>query len=597
MAYLPTVTARLAFSLGDMPEQIDRAKAKLDELKKTIHDTVKVDTSDLDRASSQLAGIHRNATVRVNLDDADAKIRLAALTRDRSETIHVRVDSSQLGMLERIGGAIPGSAGPVPLVALPAIAGGLAALLPELAGIVSGLAAAGAGAGAFAALALPAFRSVSGALSQIKQDQEAYNRATTDKGRADALKHLADDWKGLDGPQKAAVKGIQQFTQEYHSLSKSFEGQSFDVFTKGLKVASDLLPKAVPFAQTFARSFSGLLTQLDKGVNSQGFAKFLSQLRQIEGPATTAIGQGIGKVAAAFGRLITVMSGKDVAHTLNIAFGAISGTLDRLTYGIRNIMNMWDALSSGAAKASHAVSGAAKDIASGFMSLMHWNANTFSGLWEGAKSAASKTVSFFAGLPGQIKAAFSGTVSLLAPAGSAIMSGLVNGAKSGWSAVNGFFGGIPGKIVSKFANAASILIGVGENIVQGLISGMESKLGALSGVVSRIAGIVKSVAGVLGIRSPSTVMYGYGVNAAEGLALGMMAGAGQVGHAASTLAGMVSGPAAAAAGHGLAGAGGGEIHIHNTITLDGKVLHSEMSKHAVQAQRRTGSNQYTKRTR
>ena len=37
----------------------------------------------------------------------------------------------------------------------------------------------------------------------------------------------------------------------------------------------------------------------------------------------TAIGHGIGGVVAEFGKLLTVFSGKDVAHGINIAFDAV----------------------------------------------------------------------------------------------------------------------------------------------------------------------------------------------------------------------------------------------------------------------------------
>jgi len=46
-------------------------------------------------------------------------------------------------------------------------------------------------------------------------------------------------------------------------------------------------------------------------------------------------------------------------------------------------------------------------------------------------------------------------------------------------------------------------------------------LGPLEAVASKVAGVVKKVAGWLGIRSPSTVMHGYGVNIIQGLVQGM----------------------------------------------------------------------------
>ena len=610
--------------------EFEAAKAKIKSLGDTIHIKTDIDNGTLSKIAQDTEAIHRmmgaNQALRIkaDLDDAEAKARLEALTRDRTTVIHTRVNKSDLdqaeSLISKIGSLLGGghsfnlpftnmTANPIGLTA---IIGGIAALLPELAGVVSGFAAAGAGAVAFGALATPAVKSVMGAYSALNAAQAKYNAAKArealdpSKANAAALKSAADGLKlaqeqlsKLPASEQMAITGLQKLSTSFHAMSKAFEPQVFSVFNSGLRLMSTLLPTIAPFASTFASSMTKWLTNLNNSAHGSGFQNFIKSLHQIEGPALQAITAGIGNVAGSIGRLLTVMSGKDVAHTLNIAFSAISGTIGGLTSTIRFLMTAWD----GMGLAMQNVKGTLHGLAGMFDNVRHGLADMGASMLHGLEgipasiaSIASKMVAPFKGVPSKIIAIFAGASGWLNSAGEWVISGFVKGAESTWGAVSGFFSGIGGKVKAFFAGAAGWLVSVGENIIQGLINGLESKLGALSGVVSKIAGIVKSVAGMLGIHSPSTVMYGYGVNAAEGLALGMMAGAGQVGHAASTLAGMVSGPAAAAAG-GHAGAGGGEIHIHNVIQLDGKVLHSEMSKHAVQAQRRTGSNQYTKRTR
>jgi hypothetical protein len=71
----------------------------------------------------------------------------------------------------------------VPMAAMPALLGGVAAsigaILSEATALVTGFSAAGAGALAFYLLAKPAFSGISSALKQLHTDQAAYNRALT----------------------------------------------------------------------------------------------------------------------------------------------------------------------------------------------------------------------------------------------------------------------------------------------------------------------------------------------------------------------------------------------------------------------------------
>lgn len=428
---------------GDFDARIDEAKAKIKSLGDTVRIKTDIDNNALKRIAQDTEAIHRMMgsdralRIKANLDDADAKVRLAALTRSRSTTVHVRTDMSQAGILTRLldkaGGlaagsfGIPGTGMQLPVASLAAIVPAAAAALVEVTGLVSGFAAAGAGAGAgaFAALALPAFKGVSNALSQINKDETAYSRALTDKQKSDALKHLKQDWEGPDPAQRNAVQSLQKFSASYHAMSKAFEPQALKVFSSGLKVIADLLPKAAPFASTFASSMTKLLGQLDRGVQSKGFQQFLNQLHSIEGPALNSIGQGIGQVAASFGRLITVMSGRDVAHTINIAFGAISGTINGITSSVRFLMNAFDGMGL-----------AAHNVASAFDTVRHSAAhigdNIKSALMSVLTSPATiteKIAGWFAGLPGKIKGFFAGAGGWLVSAGSSAVNGFLNGAK------------------------------------------------------------------------------------------------------------------------------------------------------------------------
>ena len=433
------------------------------------------------------------------------------------------------GLLEKI----LGTAGGLPLPAIAALVPVVGALAVEITGVVSGFAAAGAGAGAFALLAKPAVSQVTAAYSGLHAAQQKYANALAQekldpsKGHAAAVKTALDQLKlaqqaigKLPQSEQAAIKGISGLAAEFGKLSKAFQPEAFKVFAAGLGLIQKLLPDIVPFAQTFADVLSKLLGQASKFAGSKGFADWLKQFHSLEGPSLNAIGHGIGQVAVAIGKLLTTMSGKDAAHAINIAFGAISGTINAVARSVRFLMQMWDGAGIAAgnvASAFHKVVGVLDNVRHGFAELGDSILHAITGIPGSIASIASKMLDPFRSVPGKIKAFFAGAASWLVSAGNWVVSGFVKGAKETWSAVSSWFAGLGGKIKAFFSGAAGWLLSAGKAIIQGLINGIESMLGALGGVVGHVVGIVKSIAGALGIHSPSTVMHGYGVNIMEGL--------------------------------------------------------------------------------
>jgi hypothetical protein len=229
-----------------------------------------------------------------------------------------------LGGAEGAGGSggLTGLVDKIP-TSLIAIIPALYAALAEVTGLVSGLAAAGAGAVAFGILAIPAFENVKNALGDT---------------HAQLMK--------LPPDERAAVESIRSLESEWKSMSKAFEPDAFKVFNSGLKLARELLPDVVPFADTFATSLDGLLQRAGRFADSKGFKDWLAQFHALEGPSITAIGDGIGKVAGSIGKLLTTMSAKDDVHAINIAFDALAGTINAVSYVVKHLMEDWDAYSS-----------------------------------------------------------------------------------------------------------------------------------------------------------------------------------------------------------------------------------------------------------
>lgn len=361
-------------SKDDAAPDMDDLKARLDELSAKVAEA-RIDVDDADAA----AKLDRMRAKLIDLGDKTAKPKITVSGAIRAEAeIHAveasldnmkRKEDEALaeagpeGFLSRLfygtsgtgGGENFEEGGLSSLLPGGALLAGLAVAVPliyaaaaEVAGLVAGFAAAGTGAGAFALLAYPAFESVKGAIGDNKKELDK-----------------------LPVSEQNVVRGIQQLTGEWHKMSNAFQPEVFKVFNGGLQLANKLLPDVTPFATTFANVLTKLLGQASKFAGSKGFQEWLKQFHSLEGPALTSIGDGIGKVVIAIGKLFTVMSGKDVAHTINILFDTIAGIILGFADAVKRLMNSWDETVSGFDKGRHVVASAAHDIASAFDTARH----------------------------------------------------------------------------------------------------------------------------------------------------------------------------------------------------------------------------------
>lgn len=328
------------------------------------------------RINAQLKDI-RDARVGVNVDDKLAKAELDDLARTRTSKLKVDVDKNSLSGLSGILSKIPGlgapgaAAGAGIAVAVPAVA----ALAAEIVAVTSGLAAAGAGVGAFAALAIPTFSKIKSAVG-------------------DSNAQLAKQPVAI----QAAVSGVKGLESEYGKLSSAFQSKALTVFNGALKIASDLLPKVVPFANTAASSFANFENRIDKAVNSKGFQSFLNQMHSIEGPALGAIENGIAKLAPAVAHLFTVFSSKDDAQAISLVFDTIAGSINLLASFVNGLRKNWDTMWSGFKTAFFA---AAPVIIKGAQSIADDVLDVFKAITHGAADAFG----WVPGLGGKLKTA------------------------------------------------------------------------------------------------------------------------------------------------------------------------------------------------
>jgi len=272
------------------------------------------------------------------------------------------------------------------------------------------------------------------------------------------------------------------------------------------------------------------------------------------------------------------MSGKDVAHAINIAFGGIAGTIGAVTAVVQGLMYAWDHASANAAIAARGIAHAFDTVRHGFAQSGHDAAHAFDTARHAVATAGHDIASAFDTVRHDIAAKFDGVRSAIVSkfkGAAAWLVSVVHDIASAFDTVRhdiaAKFDGMRHTVAAKFDGAASWLVSAGADVIQGLINGLESKIPGLSGVIGTITGIVKSVGGALGIHSPSTVMRVIGQQAGAGLMLGLADSAPGVAGASRLLAGAaVSGITqtihGGTAGYGY---GGGDIHVHfNGVTGD-----------------------------
>jgi hypothetical protein len=146
------------------------------------------------------------------------------------------------GVADIIGGGGGGGGG-----AAGAASGGagLAAVLGAAIPIVTALGTvaigAGTGVAAFGALAIPTFMKVSDGLTTIKADQLAVDQAVTKASKNTALAHMKQDWSNMSGPIAGAVKGIQEFGDDFGKMAAKLQGPALHLLAIGLQEAGKFL--------------------------------------------------------------------------------------------------------------------------------------------------------------------------------------------------------------------------------------------------------------------------------------------------------------------------------------------------------------------
>lgn len=302
--------------------QTTEAQAKLTALQDELmamQDVVKdipVDVNDADAVAKvddlkvRLADLGAEiTTVKLSDIDASAKIddlmlKLTELRAEAAVPIDVKVNETGTGA---------GAAGGAGMALGPALLGGLAAglgpaLMPVIAGGAMGLAsmfgAAAAGVGAFAAVAVPALRSVLTAQTALVQAQAQYSAATTASAKASALQAERAALAGLSSGELQDLHALQAFEGEYHKFVAQFQPTVFAVFANVLKLAMAALKDLTPVIDGAGTALNTLFKEGATALNAPWWHQFFQFLGGAAHAAILTFGETLGNLAKAFGGLM-----------------------------------------------------------------------------------------------------------------------------------------------------------------------------------------------------------------------------------------------------------------------------------------------------
>lgn len=305
---------------------------------------------------AELRGYNPKVKVDVSADTTAARAEIARLSGVITERVRT-VGGGGVGVPGRTSSGGGGGSSGLGITAGQAIGiGSLALVAGGGLGIVPALVAASAGIASFGALAYPTIHGISSAMQQVTTDTNAYDRATTKAGKNTALAHIKADLAGLSPAQRFTVTQIQALNKEFDKLAKTFAPTALEVFNDGLKLANSLLPILMRFGIEAGMAIHSLLREMTKFTQTQGFKDFINTMAGMSGPAIIAIGDAIGHLAVAIGKLLLAL----------ISPGSLSvftGIVDALAWSLVALGNAYAFLTK------HVNPGILHDIGMGILAI------------------------------------------------------------------------------------------------------------------------------------------------------------------------------------------------------------------------------------
>ncbi|MFD1018670.1 phage tail protein [Thalassobacillus hwangdonensis] len=201
--------------------------------------------------------------------------RIADASRDTGQVIKINLLGSLISVLPALSPIIGSTAG------------GIMAL-------ASSLTAAGAAAGGYGLVAVPALTGVFKAQEKLTAAQEAVASAEGPEEKAEALAQLKKVQDGLTKSQLASLEAMKKFGSFFSKFAKRFEAPILDQFNRSLGILQQLMETTWPVIDGAVRAVDDLIDAFERNLKADDVKAIFYWLNTSAGPALETIGKAIG---------------------------------------------------------------------------------------------------------------------------------------------------------------------------------------------------------------------------------------------------------------------------------------------------------------
>jgi hypothetical protein len=252
-----------------------------------------------------------DARITADADTAKAKAELDDAAKPR--TAKIRAEVAKVGLQNPLSGISPlAGAGVLGGLALGPQAIGLGA---GLLGVGAGFASAAADAGAFGVVAKGMFTDVTTAQAALTAAQAAYNKATTDKGRAAALAAEKAALDGLTPAEQQLAVELTAVTGAWKSFQQAQQPVVGAAIGPWLQAATDGMRLLGPLVTDGANAIELLGNEADAAVKSPFWTQFSTTLGTTGEVALQVFGTAVGQVGDGLAHLFVTFA-PDIQNVL-----------------------------------------------------------------------------------------------------------------------------------------------------------------------------------------------------------------------------------------------------------------------------------------
>lgn len=266
-------------------------------------------------------------TVQVRIDDRAARHQLRNFTNTRPDDVSVRVNVDTDMPLKNVSTLITKMA----LIAPTIVQAGVASV-GALAGIGAAFGAAAVAGGAFLAAVKPQLQDVTDVTKLYEDAQKAAAEGAEDAAEKQKLYEKA--LKDLSPATRDTAKSFLGLKKDFKDWSDSLSGSTMPLFTRGIELLRDILPKLSPLVRAVSGQLGEFMTTLETGVKGGGLDKFVKVVKDMVNTTIPALVRSFGNIGA--GILGIIQAFKPLSDGFSGSFEEMTQSFQEWGEGLKN---------------------------------------------------------------------------------------------------------------------------------------------------------------------------------------------------------------------------------------------------------------------